>query len=105
MGEEHNIIKGLFVCNQCRQICHDGEDEYGKYGPNLCPETYPGRKTRIGCLGDLCDRPCELKKSGTDLTPEIAAPVLKYLVTETQQVFDGRKRIITSVQKMNILTN
>ena len=88
---DKNAIKGLFVCDRCRKVCRDGEDEYGVYGPGKCPEAYSGRKTRLGCLGPLCDSPCELQKEKTDLTPEIAIGVIKYLVVELNKILITEK--------------
>lgn len=94
MKRKVDQIKGFFVCDQCRTICHDGEDDQGRYGPRNCPVVYPDRKKEIGCLGKFCDAPCELRKEGTDLTLDIAVDLISYLTIEINKLL-----IMDKVQK------
>jgi hypothetical protein len=74
-----STLKGFFVCDKCREDCHNGVDEVGVFGPDNCPAAYFPRKQRVGCLAGYCDTPCSLQKETTDLTMEQMIDLVRYL--------------------------
>jgi hypothetical protein len=72
-------LKGFFVCNKCRNDCHNGRDAEGVFGPDCCPLAYFPRKQRIGCLGPYCDTPCSLQSDESDLTLKQLIDLIYYL--------------------------
>jgi len=67
-------LKGFFVCNWCRSQC-PGSDECEDEIAN--GDLFP-RKQKIECLGEYCDRPCELQSDSTLETEQLIV-LIKYL--------------------------
>lgn len=74
-------IKDAFVCNFCREKCGGPCNQEildilnGRKENN---DLYP-RKQIISCLGQYCDKPCELQKDKSDLTIDQCVLLIKYL--------------------------
>ena len=75
--DERNLIKGLFICDFCRNIC-DGKChelltsiKTGEFKPGSKEyeenKDLIGRKQIIHCLGKYCDRPCKFQRE--EFTP------------------------------------
>lgn len=92
LGMKLESLKGFFVCDKCRELCQDGADEVGLYGPNSCVFAYFPRKQRVACLGPYCDCPCALQKPDSDLTMDQLIRLVVYLARElNQQLLKDRK--------------
>jgi len=84
-------LRGFFVCNKCRSNCFDGKDEIGPFGPNECPKEYFPRKQEIGCLGQLCDNPCELQVPESDVSTQQYINLIMYLGKQLNELIITEK--------------
>ena len=88
MAHDKNKIRGLFICDNCREICNGGchellskilnnsaNTEELKEGADLV-----GRKQIIHCLGPYCDQPCKLQKA--EFTPYNESDGITPLINE-----------------------
>jgi hypothetical protein len=106
MKDKKNNIKGLFICDFCRNICvgncHELLTRIQKENPTVDSELWKeggdlvGRKQIIHCLGPHCETPCEFQRN--EFTPynendgiEPLIGSLKYLVGKINDILIAEK--------------
>lgn len=101
MKDKKNNIKGLFICDFCRNICdgncHELLTRIQEENPTVDSELWKeggdlvGRKQIITCLGPYCQTPCKYQrekftpyKENDGIEPLISS--LKYLVEKLNDI-------------------
>lgn len=84
-------LRDMFVCDFCRQICKGGcNEDLVRLEKGIIDDTNRDligfRKQRIKCLGEFCDKPCELNQKEAILDSKILVNAIMYLGNKVNQL-------------------
>lgn len=90
------ILRGHFVCNNCRKTCSAScseELERIERGEEIEDQNLYPRKQLIGCLGQYCETPCRLQTEKSDLTIDHLIKLCQWMGNKLNQFYTRTSEI------------